>query len=116
MDYFNVPIPVAPPPPGVTPDFIHPASRTNVAVAVCTTVLVVTFIFFGVRVYTRLKITPPLGHDDCKLPSLCMKLKLSLLDTCFFAMVNQKRMPMITSPTYGLTDWVHRLHHCCPSL
>ena len=74
MDYFNVPIPVVPPPPGVTPNFIHPASRTNVAVAVCTSVLVVTFILFGVRVYTRLKITRSFGHDDCKLPSPGMKL------------------------------------------
>lgn len=64
MDYLNISIPVATPPPGVTPNFINPPSRSHVAVAVCTVSLVVTFIFVVVRVYTRLRITCSFGYDD----------------------------------------------------
>ena len=95
MDYLNLPIPLAAPPPGVTPDFTHPSSRSNVAVAVCTTSLVVTFILFAVRVYAKLRITRSFGPDDCKLSSSGMRFWLTLLDTCLFAMVYQKRIPVI---------------------
>ena len=74
MDYINLPVPVAAPPPGVTPDFTHPPSRTSIAVAVCSVSLVITLILFGVRVYTRLRITRCYGYDDCKLPSLGTEL------------------------------------------
>lgn len=66
MDSFNIAVPAAAPPPGVVPDFTHPQSRSNVAVAVCTASLVVTFFVFALRVYTRLRVLRCFGYDDFK--------------------------------------------------
>lgn len=44
----------------------HDPSRSNVAVAVCTTSLVLALIVFAARVYTRLAITRSFEYDDCK--------------------------------------------------
>ena len=66
MDYFNIAVPVAAPPPGVTPDFTDPQSRSNIAVAVCTASLVATFLIFALRVYTRLRVVRCFRYDDFK--------------------------------------------------
>lgn len=72
MDYLNLPVPIVSPPPGVTSDFTNPPSRSHVAVAVCTTSLVVTFLVCAMRVYTRLRVTRSFGYDDFKLSSSTM--------------------------------------------
>lgn len=58
-------IPVHPPPPGVTSNFIDPLSRayqTRIAIGVMLA-LMVPLLFL--RLYTRLRVTKTFGLDDC---------------------------------------------------
>lgn len=58
-------IPALRPPPGVTPDFIHPQSfgqRVTVTSVICLTLMTMSVI---VRLYTKLSIKHVWGWDDC---------------------------------------------------
>jgi hypothetical protein len=60
---------LAPPPPGVTPNFVHPESiayHITITLAVC---LVLCTCVLLLRLYTRYFITRMLGVDDCKCPN-----------------------------------------------
>ncbi|EFY96983.2 GPCR, PTH11-type [Metarhizium robertsii ARSEF 23] len=52
------------PPPGVTPNFINPASRGPMVRAVMFSILPIMVLFVGFRIYTRLRLTQSVGVDD----------------------------------------------------
>jgi len=72
MDLSKVPkevldrIPLQPPPPGVVSNFEHPVSRAAEVQITTYVFLPLMVIFVLLRLYTRLKITPKFGADDCK--------------------------------------------------
>lgn len=69
--------PVAPPPPGVTPNLANPTSRANEIVIVTTIFTTLAMAFVMLRFYTRLFITRSLGYDDCKPTSFCLEQTLA---------------------------------------
>ena len=59
--------PSAPPPPGVTPNFINPPSLENAIIAVTATTLTLTLSLLAIRLYTTLRITHSASYDDCAI-------------------------------------------------
>ena len=57
-------IPVGPPPPGVTPNFIDPVTLSGVVVAVGTTSSVLAFILLCTRLFSTTIVTRTIGSDD----------------------------------------------------
>lgn len=61
-------IPVSPPPPGVTPNFIDPTSYANALIVVNVVFLVIMLITLTIRIFTKGMLLHSLGWDDCKPP------------------------------------------------
>ena len=57
-------------PPGVTPDFVHPFSLQKYNVICQAVCLPASTIFVLARVYTKTRIMPPLGSEDCTVPEI----------------------------------------------
>ncbi|GAP88936.2 putative integral membrane protein [Rosellinia necatrix] len=57
-------IPSAPPPPGHTPDFINPESRSYQLYILIAFLSALVFVTVSLRLYTRLRITHSFGADD----------------------------------------------------
>ena len=75
MAFNSVIVGLAPPPPGVTPNFDHPTSlgyRVAIALVVC--FVLATYVLL-LRLYTRYFITHITGADDCKHPNSGKKKK-----------------------------------------
>ena len=53
------------PPPGVTPDFVHPYSLRGPFIGMFAFYLAITAITTALRMYTKLYITKNLGWGDC---------------------------------------------------
>lgn len=63
-DYAN--LPAGAPPPGVMPNFDHPATRAieaHIGMGIC---IGVTLVFVVLRLYVKLAITHMWGWDDCE--------------------------------------------------
>ena len=61
--------PLSPPPPGVTPDFVHPeseASEIYIAAGICIPLIL---IFTAMRFYAKLKIMKGALWNDCRWPN-----------------------------------------------
>ncbi len=61
-------IPAGRPPSGLLPNFDDPVSLKDPLVAVNVTLLVITTLFVGLRVYIRIFINHKLGLEDCRSP------------------------------------------------
>lgn len=59
-------IPLLPPPPGVTPNFVNPESRCSVLIIVSTICLALLLLFVTLRLYSRIWIARAFGLDDGK--------------------------------------------------
>ena len=60
-------IPAAPPPPGVTPNFIDPPSIAPLArITMCVT-MAFMLVFLALRIYSRTRVAHAFGMDDCKI-------------------------------------------------
>ena len=59
-------MPVGPPPPGVTPNFINPPNSGVRFIIFGGVLLPIMLSFFAIRVYCRLRILQHLHLDDCK--------------------------------------------------
>ena len=82
--------PVAPPPPGVTSNFVNPASNGGTYIAIATTFLTIMAMFISLRVYSKICIAKKLTPDDCKkldVLSSCCRVPNSTSDCCFAAAV-----------------------------
>ena len=71
-------IPALSPPPGTTPDFVHPGTRANLTLIPCAGIVAVMILFVILRIYTKLYIIEVIGWDDCKASLLCAAEKDSL--------------------------------------
>lgn len=58
-------LPLAPPPPGVIPNLINPASRVNQIYAVSSAFLALMVIFVAIRFYAKLVLQKTRTWDDC---------------------------------------------------
>ena len=65
-------IPLSPPPPGVTSNFVNPVSQATAIKVISTICMLFVFVSFAMRIYVRLWIKRTLQKDDCKTfhPSL----------------------------------------------
>jgi hypothetical protein len=65
--------PAIPPPPGVTPNFIDPISRSPMGIGVSCMIIFLMIFFFVLRIYSRIFIQKHLTWDDwtCTLALLC---------------------------------------------
>lgn len=59
-----------PPPPGVHPNFVHPYSLQKYNIVCQAVCLPISTIFVLARMYTKTRILPPLGAEDCTVPHL----------------------------------------------
>lgn len=57
-------IPVYPPPPGVTPNFVDPVNRAPIFVAFTAICLAIMWPIFLVRLYTKTWVLRSFGWDD----------------------------------------------------
>ena len=57
---------VIPPPPGVTPNFEHPAYHSGGIVPIAAVFIPLAAIFMILRVYTKLRIIRVFGLEDCE--------------------------------------------------
>ena len=74
MDYDPATIPLAPPPPGVTPNFVDPPNRAwwiYVTTALC---LFVTTLVVALRFYSKIFVVKQMAKDDCiVLQDICVQ-------------------------------------------
>ena len=61
---------VAPPPPGVTPNFAHPEYHSCGVVPITIVFLTLATIFLLLRLYTKARILKLVGAEDCGSTSL----------------------------------------------
>ena len=71
-----------PPPPGVTPDFKHPYSIRKFDIVTQAVCLPISTLCVLARVYTKARITPSLGPDDCEHLRQLLKDLRSLTSMC----------------------------------
>lgn len=81
----------APPPPGVTPNFVHPTDvlyLINMATNILCISLVTPFVLL--RIYIKAIVVPPFAREDCKLALRFPQRSLSLkyLRDLYFCMGN----------------------------
>lgn len=62
-----------PPPPGVTPNFLHPAYHAGGIVPLAAVFIPLAAIFMFLRVYTKVRIIKVFGLEDCKFASSLSK-------------------------------------------
>ena len=78
-NYDPATIPLAPPPPGVTPNFTNPYNRTweiHVTSAVC---LTMTTLFVALRFYAKVFLIKQTTRDDCNVAhNSCIREKALL--------------------------------------
>ncbi len=91
-NYDPATIPLAPAPPGVTPNFVNPENRTwqvYVTSAVC---LVVTTLFVALRFYTKIFIIKQMTRDDCTEFDVLLFRKgiADLLIRCYIDRIRKK--------------------------
>ena len=55
------------PPPGVTPDFVHPYSLQKYNVITLSVCMTVSTLFVAMRLYTNARITRTLNWEDCMI-------------------------------------------------
>lgn len=58
--------PALAPPPGVVPDFVHPASINQEVLIISAICLALMMLFVTVRVCSKMRHTSTFGWDDCK--------------------------------------------------
>lgn len=63
-------IPAATPPPGVRPDFVHPATTLPQILAVCSIFFAIALTCYIIRIYTKARIARKWTWDDCELDVL----------------------------------------------
>lgn len=80
--------PSRPPPTGVIPNFVHPASNAHISVIVTSIMLPLVLVFVSLRVYSNLWINRRFAGSDCKysLPPAYVCL-LKITDACVLATV-----------------------------
>lgn len=59
-------IPAAPPPQGITPDFVDPPSRSNLLLGLTSTFLGLAVISYVIRMYAKITIFRKVTWDDCE--------------------------------------------------
>lgn len=70
--------PALAPPPGITPDFIHPASITRELIIISAICLTLMVFFVIIRVSSKLGTPSLFGWDDCK--SFCLEKCFVLIE------------------------------------
>ena len=56
------------PPPGVTPNFVNPPSLDAYNIICQAVCLPTSSLFVFVRIYTKIRLKPPMRPEDCKYP------------------------------------------------
>lgn len=56
---------VVPPPPGITPNYAHPAYHSGGIVPLACVFIPLAAIFMALRVYTKVRIIKVFGLEDC---------------------------------------------------
>jgi hypothetical protein len=62
--------PAGKPPPGITPNLLHPPNRTDIAYGTATTAAVVCALLVFVRLYTRVRYRKKIVIEDGPFPVL----------------------------------------------
>ena len=62
------------PPPGVTPDYVHPHSDGMFNLVCQVVCLTASTLFVWSRMFVKARITKSLGWDDCKAPPVLINL------------------------------------------
>ena len=58
------------PPPGVTPNFADPQTRTNIFIVVYAVFTSLVVLFVSLRLYAKMWIIRSIGWDDCECASI----------------------------------------------
>jgi hypothetical protein len=86
-------IPALDPPPGVTPDFVDPATRANLTLVSCAGIVAVMILFVMLRMYTKIYVIQTTGWDDCKqirplsTRNIYVATNMTDIDICILASV-----------------------------
>lgn len=76
------------PPPGITANFVDPASRAHIVIVINAVCSIISLSFVGIRSYTAVSITRRVRVDDCKpCHSSCEEPVLILIDLLIIAWV-----------------------------
>ncbi|KAF1998244.1 hypothetical protein P154DRAFT_604186 [Amniculicola lignicola CBS 123094] len=57
-------MPMAPPPPGIVPNFTNPDSRVDLAIGLCSTIVGIMVFFVALRMYIKGFVTKAIGLED----------------------------------------------------
>ena len=82
-------LPLAPPPPGVTPNFVNPESRTDQIYVISAVWLAFMILMMMVRMYAKFFVLRSRTWDDCMPPprGQLVQLLIYISDACLGAMV-----------------------------